>query len=324
MACLLEVNGLSTAAERNGKYYKILDNISFNIEEGEALGLAGESGCGKSMTALSIVNLLPAAVKSQSGEIIYRGRNLIPLTEKEMRPVRRKEISVVFQEARQSLNPLMRIGKQITETLILCGQKKSRQEMKSRVLNALELFGFDNPQKTYDSYPHQLSGGMCQRVMTIIAAIGNPRLLLADEPSSSLDEESQNRILCELAGMNRNQKTSMLIISHDLSIIRKFCTRFLVMYAGKIVEQGPAQSLFNPLHPYTKALTDAIPGRNKRGKNLENIPGKVPSIEDNLSGCPFAPRCPKAKNICFVNFPPRTGTVHTVHCFLHEREVNNE
>lgn len=328
MACLLEVKGLSTAVERNGKTRKLLDDINFTIEEGEALGLAGESGCGKTMTALSITGLLPPAVKITKGEIVYNGQNLISLTEKELCQIRGKEISAVFQEARQSLNPLMRTGRQITETLELSPDSKTagKREMKEKALEMLELFGFDSPRKIYDSYPFQLSGGMCQRVMTIIAAINNPRLMLADELSSSLDEESQKKILSVLMDMNINRKISLLLISHDLSIIREFCGRFIVMYAGKIVEQGPAKMLFFPLHPYTKALTGAIPHKDKKGKNLENIPGKVPSIDDDLSGCPFAPRCPKAADICLESFPPavQTRENHLVHCFFPETGAKNE
>ena len=318
VAPLLEVRGLSTAVNGRDTLLKPVDEISFSINEGEILGLAGESGCGKSMTALSIVNLLPHGVKIYSGEIIYRGQNLTSLGEKEMCAVRGKEISVIFQEARQSLNPLLRVGGQITETLELSGAG-GKEENKSLALEMLTSLGFDEPEKIFDSYPHQLSGGMCQRVMTAIAAINKPRLLLADEPSSSLDIESQEKILSLLLRMNRDYKTAVLIISHDLSIIQKFCSRFLVMYAGRIVEEGQAGSFFSPLHPYTRALTGAIPGKDKRGQNLENIPGKVPSIEDRFSGCPFAPRCKKAQSVCAQSFPPAIETDGAkVRCFFPE------
>jgi len=303
VAPLLKINNVAVAVEKRGELLKPVDGISFSINEGEIVGLAGESGCGKSMTALSIVNLLPHGVNIHSGEIIYNNKTLTSLSEKEMRRVRGKEISVIFQEVRQSLNPLMRVGSQITEALEL-GGGKNKEANKTNTLEMLRILGFDEPEKIFDAYPHQLSGGMCQRVMTAVAAISRPRLLLADEPSSSLDIESQERILSLLMQMNREFNTSILIISHDLSIIRKFCSRFLIMYAGKIVEEGPSQALFSPLHPYTHALTGAIPGKDKRGAKLENIPGKVPSVEDRLSGCPFAPRCKKAQSICKETFPP--------------------
>ena len=315
MARLLEVRNLTVAVKRQERLLKPVDGVGFSINEGEILGLAGESGCGKTMTALSIPNLLPRGVKIHSGDIIYKTQSLTSLCEKEMRSVRGKEISVIFQEARQSLNPLLRVGGQITETLELAGNG-NKEANKTNALEMLASLGFEEPEKIYDSYPHQLSGGMCQRVMTAIAAVSRPRLLLADEPSSSLDAESQEKILALLVKMNRDFNTSILIISHDLSIIRKFCGRFLVMYAGKIVEEGPAAALFSPLHPYTHALVGAIPGKDKRGQNLENIPGKVPSIEDRLSGCPFAPRCKKAQNVCLETFPSAEETEdgRRVHC----------
>jgi oligopeptide/dipeptide ABC transporter ATP-binding protein len=314
-AGLLEVRNLSTAVERHGEVFKAVDNISFSINEGEILGLAGESGCGKSMTALSIVNLLPQGVKIRSGGIFYKNKDLAFLSEKEMRTVRGKEISVIFQEARQTLNPLLRVGGQITETLELCGNV-CKEANKAGALEMLSSLGFEEPEKIFDAYPHQLSGGMCQRVMTAIAAISRPRLLLADEPSSSLDIESQEKILSLLMKMNRDYNTSILIISHDFSIIQKFCGRFLVMYAGKIVEEGPADALFSPLHPYTLALLGAIPGKDKRGKKLENIGGKVPSIEDRFPGCPFAPRCKKAQSVCTQEFPAalEAGGKRKVYC----------
>jgi len=322
MAPLLEVKNLSTAAEKNGKNLYILNNISFSADEGEITGIAGESGCGKSMTALSITNLLPQNIEIKTGEVIYKKRDLTVLDETEMRSFR-KEISIIFQDARQALNPLMKVGKQITETLEL-SQKQipnaknhitvikklrlSKKEIKIKnkilALELLDSLGFNNPEKIFEAFPHQLSGGMCQRIMTAIAVINNPKLLLADEMSSSLDEESQKKCLSALLEMNKNAKTALIIISHDLSIIKNFCRRFLIMYSGRIMEEGLCENLFSPAHPYTKALVNALPGKEKRGRNLENIPGKVPSIDDQLQGCPFAPRCSKARDICKETFPP--------------------
>ena len=315
---LLEVRNLSVGIKNEGKTFKAVNGISFSIDEGEILGIAGESGCGKSLTALSILNLLPEAAKILDGEIIFAGSSLISLSKKEMCLVRGKEISMIFQEVRQSLNPLLRAGRQIEETLEI-SRSKDRAKNKAAVLEMLLSLGFDEPEKIFNAYPHQLSGGMCQRVMAAIAAINSPRLLLADEPSSSLDADSQERILSLLEKMNRDFKTSVLIISHDLSIIRRFCGRFIVMYAGRIVEEGPSHVFFSPLHPYTKALVRAIPDKDKRGKKLANIPGKVPSIEDSITGCPFAPRCKKAQSICFESFPPQIQTQgHSVHCYFPE------
>jgi len=312
MARLLEVKNLCAGVEKDGKLLKILDDISFSADEGEITGLAGESGCGKSMTALCIANLLPAGVEIRGGEIIYKKRDLTVLDENEMRAFR-GEISVIFQDVRLALNPLMKIGKQITESLELARKETisiqrlsagaQKQRDKSLALDLLESLGFNDPEKIFNGYPHQFSGGMCQRIMTAIAIIRKPKLLIADEPSSSLDEESQKQCLSLLLEMNQKKNMSMLIISHDLSIIGKYCSRFIIMYAGKIMEEGLSASLFNPLHPYTRALVNALPSKEKRGRPLANIPGIVPSINEQLSGCPFSPRCPKAQNICNVSFP---------------------
>jgi peptide/nickel transport system ATP-binding protein len=313
---LLEISNLEVGIKKGGKILKAVNGISFSIDEGEILGLAGESGCGKSLTALSIPHLLPQAAKILKGEIVFNNMSLTSLSNKEIRKIRGREISMIFQEVQQSLNPLLKVGGQITETLELKGEKDKKQN-KISALEMLVSLGFDEPEKIYNAYPHQLSGGMCQRIMAALAAIGRPKLLLADEPSSALDIESQNRILSLLLKMNRDYKMSVLIISHDLSIIRDFCSRFLVMYAGRIVEEGPSSDFFSPLHPYTNALINAIPDKDKRGKKLENIHGRVPSIENSLTGCPFAPRCKKAQGICHKAFPPLAETgKQRVHCYF--------
>jgi peptide/nickel transport system ATP-binding protein len=313
---LLEVNNLTAGIKKDGKIFQILNDVNFSIDEGEIVGLAGESGCGKSMTALSIPNLLPHPVKIFNGEIILNHIPLTSLSEKELMFIRGKEISVIFQDIRQSLNPLIRVGGQITEMLELAGST-DKEANKTQALETLVSLGFEEPEKIFDAFPHQLSGGMCQRVMTAIAVIRRPRLLLADEPSSALDIESQQRILSLLTEMNRKYKTSVLIISHDLSIIRQFCSRFLVMYAGRIIEEGQSGALFSPLHPYTNALLKAIPEKEKRGKKLNCIHGKVPSVFDNFPGCPFAPRCEKTQSICTQSFPPQKEINGAkVHCYF--------
>jgi len=315
---LLEVRNLTIGIKKDGRYLNAVNNVNLSVNKGEIVGLAGESGCGKTLTALSIPNLLPQAAKILNGEIIYNGRNLTSLDNEEMCGIRGKEIAMIFQEVRQSLNPLLKTGAQITETLELNGCK-DKSEKKQRALEILKSLGFDNPEKTFNAYPHQLSGGMCQRVIAAIAAIIRPRLLLADEPSSSLDIESQERILSLLAQMNSDYEMSVLLISHDLSIIKKFCSRFIVMYAGRIAEEGLSKDFFSPLHPYTKALINAIPDKTKRGTKLENIPGKVPSIADSFCGCPFAPRCKKAKSVCHETFPEATETGSSrVYCHFPE------
>lgn len=300
---ILEVRDLTVSFKKGEKTIKAVNGISFSAGKGEILGIAGESGCGKSLAALSIAGLLPQKANILSGEIIYKNLPLSSMSENELCGIRGKEISIIFQEYRQSLNPLVKAGRQIRETLDIRDSKDIINN-KKRVFEILRRLGFDEPKKVYNAYPHQLSGGMCQRVTAAIAAIGRPQLLLADEPSTALDSESRERIFSLLAQMNRDYGTAIIVISHDLSVIQQFCSRYLVMYAGKIVEEGPSLSLFSPLHPYTKALCGAIPGKEKRGSNLFTIPGKVPSAQDNLTGCPFAPRCPKAQSVCRESFPP--------------------
>ncbi|MDR0302032.1 MAG: ABC transporter ATP-binding protein [Treponema sp.] len=332
MAHLLEVRGLQIALKKGDKIINAVDNINFSIDEGEIVGLAGETGCGKTLTSLSIMGLMPQKAKILSGKIIFDNRQLTLLSEKDYCGIRGNEISMIFQEVRQSLNPLLKVGRQIREALELNNIAVSggpvnltdRKNYKRRTVEMLFRLGFEEPKKIYNAYPHQLSGGMCQLIMAAIAAITNPRLLLADEPSSSLDAQTQERILSMLVEMNREHKTAVLIISHDLSIIRSFCSRFLVMYAGKIVEEGRSTALYSPLHPYTQALIGAIPGKDKRGSDLANIPGKVPSVEDNFTGCPFAPRCKKAQDICNKSFPPAVETDSgKVYCYFPDTGSNN-
>jgi peptide/nickel transport system ATP-binding protein len=237
MPPLLQVNNLRVGVKKDDAFFQILNGVNFSIDEGEIVGLTGASGCGKTMTALSVSNLLPDHIKIIGGEILFNGGS-----------AGKRDNSVIFQDTRQSLNPLMRVGKQITETLELSGSA-DKEANKTRTLELLASLGFENSSAIFESFPHQLSGGMCQRIMTAIAAIRRPRLLLADEPSSSQDAESQRRILSLLMEMNRNDKTAILIISHDLSIIRQCCSRCLVMREGKIVEEisvSPDSSALNP------------------------------------------------------------------------------
>ncbi|MDR0553661.1 MAG: ABC transporter ATP-binding protein [Treponema sp.] len=323
---LLEVSRLSIGIRRETELLSAVDDISFSVRRGEILGIVGESGCGKSLTCLSIVNLLPEAAKITGGTIAYfqenaeNARNMASLSERELCRIRGKEIAMIFQEPRQSLNPLEKIGPQITETLELHGMK-NRKTARQLALEMLTTLGFGEPEAVFRSYPHQLSGGMCQRVMIAIAAICRPRLLIADEPSAALDAAAQDQILALLGRINRDFNTAILFVSHDLSVVHRFCERFLVMYAGKILEEGPAELLFSaPAHPYTKGLTGAIPRKERRGSPLANIPGRVPSIESRLPGCPFAPRCAQAQAQCSAAFPPeaRLSAEHRVHCFAAE------
>jgi peptide/nickel transport system ATP-binding protein len=340
-APLLEVRNLSVSIRRGKKYYTAVDGISFRIEAGEIIALAGESGSGKSLTALSIPRLLSARAKITGGEILYssdRTVDLCRIGEKSLRQIRGKEISMIFQEPRQSLNPLMKIGSQITEALKLHshsnGASSSYYKKTANRLSAskpaanllawemLEKLQFTQPEKIMDAWPHQLSGGMCQRVMIAIAAICRPLLLIADEPTTSLDTVNQNHILTLLRQINREFGTSILFISHDISVTRHFCSRFMVMYSGRIIEEGPTESILSaPLHPYTIALAASIPGKGNRGKPLANIPGGAPPLEKPPAGCHFAPRCSKAQTQCKNVLPPLedAGGGHYARCFFREK-----
>jgi oligopeptide/dipeptide ABC transporter ATP-binding protein len=333
---LLEARNLTINIRRGKKYYKAVDGINFKIDTGEIIALAGESGSGKSLTALSIPGLLSTRTKIAGGEILYSSDDgtidLCKTEEKSLRQIRGKEISMIFQEPRQSLNPLMKVGAQITEALELhIGKTTNRLAANKSAANKLavnkltlemlEKLQFPQPEKIMAAWPHQLSGGMCQRVMIAISAICRPRLLIADEPTTALDTVNQNHILELLKQINREFGTAILFISHDISMARHFCSRFMVMYSGRIIEEGPSEAILSsPLHPYTIALAASIPCKENKGKPLANIPGRAPPLEITLPGCHFAPRCPKAQTQFKESLPPlaEAGNGRYVRCFLAE------
>jgi peptide/nickel transport system ATP-binding protein len=328
MGTVLKVSGLSTAIQKNKKLLPAVSDISFEIEEGEILGIVGESGCGKSLTALSIAGLLsPPAVVCGGSAVFQNGKDLLTLGEEELCRVRGTDLSFVFQEPFSSLNPLMKIGPQIAETLEVHGENGKdrrgglyREALRGRVLELMKRLELPAPEKLFDAYPHQLSGGMCQRAMIALAVIAGPRLLIADEPTTALDLSTQAQILELLKQLNREQGTSILFISHDLSVIRKICGRVLVMYAGRIMEEGPVEEVFSrPAHEYTRGLLGSIPGRGMKGRPLAVIPGRVPSIEDGSApGCPFAPRCPRAEKRCLAPFALKALGRRATSCVLGE------
>ena len=303
METLLAVQHLSIGIRRGEEIFTAVDDISFHIEAGEILGLVGESGCGKSLTCLSIPALLAPGIEVLGGEIFFKGRKLSGLSPAELSRLRGKDISMIFQEPAASLNPLHRIGPQIAETLALHGMA-DKKKRRAEVLDLMARLGLPEPEKLYQAWPHELSGGMCQRVMIAIAAVCRPALLLADEPATALDTASQTRILELLQKINRDFGAAVLFVSHDLGLVSRLCRRTLVMYAGKIVEAGNTEDVFSrPAHPYTRSLTGAIPRRDRKGKPLANIPGRVPPIEEPRRGCPFAPRCACAEERCSAAFP---------------------
>ena len=329
---LLSVKNLSIGIRRFSKRGRIellssVEDVSFDIYPGEILGIVGESGSGKSLTALSIPGLLGEDKEVSGGSILLEengmARNLLTLCEKDLEAVRGKEISMVFQEPFSSLNPLVKVGAQIAETLVLHGEK-DKSLITGRVRELMEKLRLPEPEKLMESYPHQLSGGMCQRVMIALAVIFRPRLLIADEPTTALDQSTQGQIITLLREINRGFGTAVLFISHDLSQIREFCSRVLVMYSGRILEEGDTEEVFNkPAHEYTKGLLGSIPARARRGQDLVSIPGRIPSLEEGRPrGCPFHPRCAKADSRCKGEFPPErtVGANHRTHCVLEEQD----
>jgi oligopeptide/dipeptide ABC transporter ATP-binding protein len=318
-APLLEVQHLSVGIQRGRDCLFGVHDISFTIKPGEILGIVGESGCGKTLTALAIPGLLPGGVSISGGTVRFENRDLAGLKQRELCEIRGNRLSMIFQEPMTSLNPLIKIGRQIAEPLELHGYT-DKARIRREVLDIMEQVGLPDPERLAGEYPHRLSGGMRQRVMIALAMICKPRLLIADEPATALDATIQAQILRLMQWFNRNRGTSILFISHDLTLVNRLCDRVLVMYAGKIVEEGPVRDIFRrPAHEYTKGLIGAIPSKDRKGRPLTNIPGKVPSIEDGakLRGCPFAPRCSRAEERCTTSFPARTdlGGGRRVFCF---------
>ena len=315
MEALLEVRNLSIGIRRGNDLLSSVEDISFDIYPGEILGIVGESGSGKTLTALSIPSLLGGNKEITSGSIIFNGTDLASLPEKKLEAIRGKEISMVFQEPFSSLNPLLKTGSQIGEALTLHGEK-DKALVKSRTKELMEKLGIP------DTYPHRLSGGMCQRAMIAIAIICGPRLLIADEPTTALDRDTQSKILALIKEINRDMGTSILLISHDIEVIKELCNRVLVMYSGRILEEGNTGEVFsNPAHEYTRGLLNSVPSAAMRGKALAAIPGKIPSLEEGRpSGCPFHPRCAKAIPECKRDFPParKISATRTTRCVLRD------
>ena len=335
MDALLQVKNLSIRIRLDlpsgeNRFFDFVDNISFDIFPGEITGLVGESGSGKSLTAYSIPGLLGDNKKVTCGKIFFKNgispnasADLLSLSDRELQRVRGKEISMIFQEPFSSLNPLVKVGRQIAETLELHGERESAR-IKKQVRDLMEKLKLPDSEKLMEAYPHHLSGGMCQRIMIALAMICRPRLLIADEPTTALDQATQTQILSLMKEVNRDFGTSILFISHDLSLIQNFCSRVLVMYAGRILEEGKTEEIFNnPAHEYTKGLLRSIPNKEHRGKDLYVIPGRIPSLEEGRpSGCPFHPRCEKAAPECRENFPPEKliSPNHKTHCILQEAQ----
>lgn len=302
---LLTVNKLRTEFFQNKKTsVTAINEISFDIGKGEILGLVGESGCGKSVTSLSIMRLLNfTSGKVTKGEVIFDGKDLQKLSEKEMREIRGGKMSMIFQEPMSSLNPAMRIDKQMIEGIRL-HTNLSKQEARERAAKILQQVGIPDPERVLKNYPHQLSGGMSQRVMIAMAMSCNPQLLIADEPTTALDVTIQAQILELMEDIRAKKNTGILMITHDLGVVAEMCSRVVVMYAGRIVEEAPVQELFaDPKHPYTQGLIGSVPKLGSGVESLPSIPGSVPDLSVMPKGCKFAPRCKYAMDICHQQEP---------------------
>lgn len=322
---LLEVRNLSTYFFMEMGIAKAVDDVSFYIDKGEMLGLVGESGCGKSVTALSILRLIQSPPgKIAHGNILFRGRDLLALSESVMRHVRGNDIAMIFQEPMTSLNPVFTIGLQIMEAVRL-HQNVGKKEAINRTVEMLKLVGIADPEHRIDDYPHQLSGGMRQRVMIAMALSCNPDLLIADEPTTALDVTIQAQIMELLWKLQDELSMAILLITHDLGVVAESAERMIVMYAGHIVEEGPTLAIFeSPGHPYTQGLIESVPRLDDIHRRLAVIKGTVPDPADLPAGCPFNPRCPLATEICLEKFPKleEVETNHRARCF-HSDQVRS-
>lgn len=297
---LLEVKHLRTEFFSSKKSsVTAVDDVSFDIKKGEIVGLVGESGCGKSVTSLSIMQLLKDTPgKITNGEVIFQGHNLLDASKKEMLDIRGDKMSMIFQEPMSSLNPSMRIDKQMIEGIRL-HTPLTKAEARKKAADILSQVGIPDPQRVLKNYPHQLSGGMSQRVMIAMALSNNPELLIADEPTTALDVTIQAQILDLMKKLQKEDGSSILLITHDLGVVAEMCTRVIVMYAGKIVEMAPVEKLFaTPSHPYTQGLIASVPKLGSGVKVLPSIPGSVPDLASMPTGCRFAPRCKYATDKC--------------------------
>lgn len=305
--------------DEEGNVYNLLNKVNFHINEGDAMGIVGESGCGKSMLSLSTLKLLPSSVVIEGGDILYRGESLLSKNREEMEQIRGNEISMIFQEPMTALNPVYTIGEQVGESLKVHYPNMSDKEVKDAVIKQLDSVGIPHPETRYDQYPHQFSGGMRQRAMIAMAMICHPHLLIADEPTTALDVTIQAQVL---EVMKENKKDgSMMLVTHNLGVVSELCNNIVVMYAGCVVEKGSLKEVFNhPMHPYTKGLMAAVPSLESKGKELYTIPGTVPTVQNFEKGCRFSPRCEYGMEKC-KEYKPELRKVeenHYVECFLYE------
>ncbi|OZS76803.1 peptide ABC transporter ATP-binding protein [Tetzosporium hominis] len=321
---VLEVKNLQTSFFTDDGVIPSVDFVDFEVREGEILGIVGESGSGKSVTSLSVMGLIPSPPgKITSGEILYNGNDITTYNEKQMRQIRGNEIAMIFQEPMTSLNPLFTIGSQMMEAVLLHKKGWSKKQAQARSIEMLKLVGLPRAEELMKDYPHQLSGGMRQRVMIAMALVCDPKVLIADEPTTALDVTIQAQILKLMKDLNTRLNTAIILITHDLGVVAETCERVVVMYAGKVVEEGPVERIFtNPQHPYTKGLLASVPDMRFKKQSLYSIPGNVPKPGSIKEGCRFAARCSEVFGRCTVESPPlyQTAPDHKTRCFLYDPE----
>lgn len=316
---LLQVKNLRTCFTINKQEVPAVDDVSFTMKQGETLAIVGESGSGKSVTSLSIMGLLPNNASITQGEILFNGEDLTKKSVAQMSQIRGNDISMIFQEPMTSLNPVLTIGDQIMEGILL-HKKVNQKEARNQAIETLKLVGFSRAEKMISEYPHQLSGGMRQRVMIAMAMATSPKLLIADEPTTALDVTIQAQILDLMLELKEKFNTSILLITHDLGVVAEMADRVVVMYAGKVVEEGTAEQLYErPTHPYTEGLMKSIPSLEEKKERLYSIRGQVPTLDSIPTGCRFAPRCDYAEDKCLQGEPELEALTsqHAVRCFLH-------
>lgn len=330
MEKLIEIKNLHVSFHTYAGEVKAVRGVDFDINKGEVLGIVGESGCGKSVTSNAIMRILPDNAEYKDGEILINQQNLLSLSEKEMQKVRGKEIGMIFQDSMASLNPTMKVGKQIEE-VIRRHQNVTNEQAKTKALEMLSTVGMSNPERRMKQYPHEFSGGMRQRAMIAIALALNPKLLIADEPTTALDVTIQAQILKVMKDLKNQLNTSVMLITHDLGVVAETCDRIAVMYAGQIIEKGTASNIFrNTKHPYTKGLLVSIPSmKMDRTKVLEPIIGSPPDLFSPPKGCPFYARCKYAMKACKDHNPDlkkieeKDGDEHYAACWLNDEQYIN-
>lgn len=325
MKKVLEINNLKTHFFTQKGVVPAVDGVDIEVGQGEVVGIVGESGCGKSVTAMSILQLLQFPGKTVEGEIFLEGEDLLKKSPEDMYKYRGSKISMIFQEPMTSLNPVYPVGKQVAEILRV-HTNISQEEARKEVIKMFVKVGIPEPHKRYDAYPHQLSGGLRQRVMIAMAIICDPVLMIADEPTTALDVTIEAQILYLMKQLQEDSGTSIVMITHNLGVVAEVCDRVYVMYAGKVMETTDVFTLFkNPLHPYTSGLLNSIPKLTRVKDHLYTIRGIVPNLLNLPQGCRFCPRCDKAMKICTLMEPPLydVGEGHQVRCFLYDKELMN-